>query len=473
MKQSLPPIDSAAPSAGMHSADAAISNPRLTGSLLIDLYRIFLFVLMVGYYAALVVAVINLGTFTLALFEVSLLAHPPLLALYGAFVLVSITLLCQMARVLWKGVLGLVTTMHDDEPAMLEGLALAKSDYPELYATVAEVARRVDAPLPDEIRVTSRGDGYVTERRHFSIAPARKLVLVLGLPHLSVLSVNELKVILAHELAHFRRGDTSLGVFVYRFLESLRVTIDDLSRRSSRWINPLYPFCALYFYLFLVLSAPIRRHQELRADCYSAAAYGGEFAAKTLIKEWLIAHQFDAAAASYNPSEVQAIDGQPLDVFTWFAASTWRDLSPEGYIYLQRRLEEEERPSFWDAYPTMNVRMKTMRSFGGRPPAGRTPARRLFHNFRQLQRQMHAELFADGQPSSALADALQEERLVRPRQMSPALAGADWRHAFRTSAARRHAFAHRRRPLLRGVRLRVALPVETVYWSQRLGGERQ
>jgi len=182
-------------------------------------------------------------------------------------------------------------------------------------------------------------------------------------------------------------------VFVYRFLESLRLTIDDLARSPLRWVNPLFYFCRLYFHLFMRLSAPIRRQQELRADCFSAAAYGGELAARTLIKEWLVAHRFDAFAASYDEEASRHANGRPQNVFRWFARS-WRELSAEGQAYLEGRLVEEEAASFWDSYPAMFVRLATMRGFEenlmGREPG---PARELLRDFADIEQRLHEELF--------------------------------------------------------------------------------
>jgi len=404
-----------------HYAESQVSfgGSRRTESLLIDFYRLLLFVLILAYYSALVVATIKLAEWAVALFDERIFSDPLGVVVYAIYIAVAIPLGVQMTWLLARGMFGLVTTLHDESSDKVDGLLLLRDDHPELYAKVAEVARRVDAPAPDEIRVACGGDCYVTERRRFSFATDRKLVLVLGLPHLCVLTVTELKVILAHELAHFRRGDTSLGVFVYRFLESLRLTIDDLSRSRLRLFNPLYFFCRAYFQLFMNLSAPIRRQQELRADCFSAAAYGGELAARTLIKEWLVAHRFDAFAASYDEEASRNGNGRPQNVFRWFARS-WRELSAEGQTYLEGRLIEEETASFWDPYPAMHVRLATMRGFEenlmGREPS---PARDLLCDFAEIEQRLHEELFgAFRRPIRSAQSQRGERRGTLAREMA-------------------------------------------------------
>src|SRR5690606_27425297 len=124
---------------------------------------------------------------------------------------------------LWRGMVGLVTQQHDDAPERLIGAVLSREHHPELYAAVAEVGELVRSPAPDEIRLSYRAECFALEQRSFGLSTDRSLTLVIGLPQLEVLTLNELKVIVAHELAHFGGGDTRLGVFVFRFLKALQL----------------------------------------------------------------------------------------------------------------------------------------------------------------------------------------------------------------------------------------------------------
>lgn len=311
----------------------------------------------------------------------------------AGFLAVGVVLLVHLGRHLWRVVAGLVTAIHDDTPETLAGLPLALEDYPDLYALVAEVGERTCAPLPDEIRVTYQAECYVTEQRRFSLFTKRQLVLVLGMPHLAVLTDVELRVVVAHELAHFQRGDTTLGVFIYRFLSSLRAAADELRSRWWRFIDPLYWLSLAWFHMLLVLQGPMQRSQELRADRVSAAAYGGTLASRTLLKEWLLSRQFEVAVGAYDPQEARGPRGEPLNVFRWFVGR-WREFSIAAHDYLEQRLAEEEQPSLFDSHPPTRSRTQAMRAYPDQSLPRARPAWALLPGFAALEQQLHAWLFA-------------------------------------------------------------------------------
>jgi len=375
---------------------------RTTGSVRIDVYRLVLFLLILAYYGGWIVAIVQLTELTLRLPRVEWFESPGWFVAYYFYLRLMLPFLYRAARHVWRGMYGLVTSQHDEADAEIEGLPLGREEHPELYAAVAEVARRVGAPSPDEILVSHKAECYVSERRHFAWRTDRRLVLVLGLPHLCVLSLAEMQVILAHELGHFHRGDTSLGVFAFRFLESLRTATDERAARRFRHFDPVYIAARLYFHLFLYLAAPIRRFQELRADGFSASAYGGDLAVRTLLKEWHLALQFDGAVASFEPDEDSSDDDLAPTVFDWFARD-WRGLSDEGQAYLERRLSEEERPSFSDSHPTTAVRIAALREYAAVEAADSRPARQLIPNLRSLKQRLHDRVFrADMVPTAPL-----------------------------------------------------------------------
>jgi Zn-dependent protease with chaperone function len=293
----------------------------------------------------------------------------------------GLLLLRVVSHLIYAGA-SLVTTAYDAVPEARMGIELDESKFPRVFAAVREVAADVSAPAPDEIRVSSDPETLTVELRQFGISTQRRLVMILSLPQLAIMSAAELRVILAHELSHFR--DTWVRVFLSRFLDFLRRSAK--KHRWRRWVDPIYWFDWLYFRMSDLLATPIQRHQELRADCRSAAAYGGDFAARTLLKDWLLQNQYLIAETSYHS------EGGSDNFFAWFR-ERWRDFSPDAEDYLLRRLEAEEKPSFWDPDPTTAQRVYLMRTY---PPKGipsPSPARELFDDFSDIERQLHATMY--------------------------------------------------------------------------------
>ncbi len=306
------------------------------------------------------------------------------LAMLGVF---AVRLLVHI----WRAIVALVTPVHDIQERDVSGVPLANGDSPEILRVVREVCDRVGAPLPDEIRIAHLPECYAAELREFGVRTRRRLIVVLGLPHLVVLNVSEIKVILAHELSHIALGDTRVEVFTYRFVDHLRHIA--MPSRPAWWrrLDPVLWICLGTFHLLCRLAAPVRRQNELRADSVSSAAYGGELAARTLLKDWLLNHEFHATVASFE-------HGLPLtepvgDNVYARLASRWRELSAAGRAYLERRLAQEEETSFWDTHPTVTQRLRLMRQYGDNESEDVRPARAALPDFEELCARLHPLVF--------------------------------------------------------------------------------
>ncbi len=269
-----------------------------------------------------------------------------------------------------------------------------------LVEAVGSVADQVQAKMPDEIRITPQAECYVLELRRFSLWAKRKVILVLGLPHISILTLDELRVVLAHELAHLSNGDTRLAVFVFRFQRYLTIVLETLAKKWWHLIDPIYWYASTYRILFLAIASPLYRILELRADYVSARVYGAEAAVNTLLKEWMLSTLFDSAVATHQHDD-GAVGGRPHpNIFREFAYD-WSDFSSAGTEYLERRLVEEEEKfsySHWDSHPLMKQRIRAMREQCGptqetQATADAMPARILLGDeLTQIEDELHDRL---------------------------------------------------------------------------------
>jgi len=101
-----------------------------------------------------------------------------------------------------------------------EGPVLRRSDAPELYALVDEVARVVGTRGVDLIMPDTKFNAGVT-----TCGVRGRRLLVLGLPLWEILTPQQRVALLGHELAHYSNGDTRHGLVVgtaYRSLATWR-----------------------------------------------------------------------------------------------------------------------------------------------------------------------------------------------------------------------------------------------------------
>ena len=352
-------------------------------------YGLFLIGLIVGYYGIMVYFAGQLLSWSLILMRTAFQStQVGWIVVAAVGILVLVFLLIRTIRHLIYASAGLVTDVNESVPEANEGIEIQRGEYPQLFELIDTVGDAVGSPRPDEVRVHHPPESFTLEMRRFGIQTKRRLILVLSVPQMGVFTTAELGVILAHELSHFGGGYTRLIVFLDRFANSLRTSTEAIGTRWWHWFDPIYWFNFGYLRAFVLLSAPLQRHQELLADRVSAEIFGGEVAARTLLKDWLLSNQFLSAIGSYEPNE----NGEaPENIFSWFR-QRWRDFSTDGEDYLLRRLESQQQPSFWYDDPTIPERVQLMRKFPPQDIEPIRPVRELVANLDALEDRLHEEV---------------------------------------------------------------------------------
>ncbi|HKV98932.1 MAG TPA: M48 family metallopeptidase [Vicinamibacterales bacterium] len=147
------------------------------------------------------------------------------------------------------------------------GPQLHEAAQPRLFSMIREVAGRTAEAMPAEVFLVPDVNAYVAQRGGFGGFGGQR-IMGLGLPLLTVLTVDELKAVLAHEFGHYRGGDVSLGPLVYRTRAAIGRTLQET---AGSFIAA--PFRA-YGRVFLRVSSSVSRHQEFVADRVAADAVG-------------------------------------------------------------------------------------------------------------------------------------------------------------------------------------------------------
>ena len=148
----------------------------------------------------------------------------------------------------------------------------------KLRALIAETARAVGEPAPDELYVLASVNAFASRRGGFLGIGGRR-ILGIGLPLLSALEQDEVRAVIAHELGHHHAGDLLLGPWVHRTRMAVAVALARLEGASFALHLPF----ALYARLFLRLTRQASREQELAADAIAGRVAGADAAARALI----------------------------------------------------------------------------------------------------------------------------------------------------------------------------------------------
>jgi Zn-dependent protease with chaperone function len=174
------------------------------------------------------------------------------------------------------------------------GKQLDRAHHPRLWEFVDKLARAMGVSGPDAIVVGLEPNFYVTEAN--IICPDGKLTgrtMYLSAPLCRLFSLDELKSVLAHELAHYKGRDTQ---FSRRFYPIYRGATEGLVRiaqsfsgrdngsASNLVLMPAY--CMLSYFLgsFSEAEKKIGRDRELAADAEAATIGSARTIATALVK---------------------------------------------------------------------------------------------------------------------------------------------------------------------------------------------
>jgi Zn-dependent protease with chaperone function len=302
------------------------------------------------------------------------------------------------------------------------GPLLREDDAPGIYVVLAEMARKVGVAPPDEVRLTYLPCCGVLEQRTWAgLRPGRR-VLVLGLPLVYVLSVEEFRAAVAHELAHLSRGDAALAFMLSHFVDALDQSIEHGAATPWGWLNPCVVFAWLVRGAFRVLSSPLARYQEYRADAVAASVCGGDVAANSLRNAALVQPIFKEVLCDYHPVVIA-----DANLYQFFRAA-WDAIADPLKEEIKESLVHEERAAFFSVHPTLRVRLRRLDRFASHREPDTRPARRLFARRRELEGILHDYIYRRRTPQ--LTVFRPASRVATSRAFVPMVRIAQTRHRF-------------------------------------------
>jgi Zn-dependent protease with chaperone function len=300
------------------------------------------------------------------------------------------------------------------------GPVIEPAAQPRLFAEIAKIAGEFDEPMPSAVYLMFEPNAWVAQRGGMLGAGSRR-VMALGLPLLSVLTVSELRSVLAHEFAHYYGGDTSLGPWIRKAQESLGRSLQSLTSDTG-----LFSFLSrmayiallrllvvgvfvLYWKLFLRLTLLASRQWEYRADELACAVGGAEPLLSGLSK-------IDGAAFAW-PSFWQSEAVPPLEAgfrpplaegFARFLAAP----SVSGKVEsLVAEHQKNAKPNAFDTHPTFKQRSSRASSLPYETPdLNDAPALSLFDSVPDME-------------LSALQPLIREAKIAPPKPVAWELIG--------------------------------------------------
>lgn len=184
-------------------------------------------------------------------------------------------------------------------PRRVYGVVAPTQTYPQLAATLSEVAGRVGVKAPKWVIVYPGAGFYITRRMLWGHAPLPQVAIGVGAASLALMNDHELRAVLAHELAHYQHEHTFFARFFGGAESALRHVIDGLragidhnysgghARMNSAfgnlgeaigtavvWVVTI-PLRLLWF-IFHMIRLRLSRANEYEADAIAVEQYGAQ-----------------------------------------------------------------------------------------------------------------------------------------------------------------------------------------------------
>jgi Zn-dependent protease with chaperone function len=208
-----------------------------------------------------------------------------------------------------------------------DGSPITTATAPMLVDTVNELRIRLDAPPVDILVLDSSANAGVLQQSRFGPFGPYRNVLVIGLPLLQALPLDELRAVIAHELAHLARRHGHLGAWVYRLRKAYPELLERLENKG--WTAAVVRvFFERYVPYFDLCTLAMARAHEFEADRLAAEICRPAVVAAALRRSVLLDRFL--AERKQLPAPAEAIDGDADD--------RWADLL-DSHPSVARRLQ--------------------------------------------------------------------------------------------------------------------------------------
>lgn len=268
------------------------------------------------------------------------------------------------------------------------GPRLYAVNHPDIFRLIGEVARATKQPMPQEVYLINGANAAVTVDRA-AIGDNKRRIVMLGIPLLQVLTISQLKAVLAHEYGHYVSGDTTLGPLIYGTRVAIERTLHLLGR------SPLRKPFLWYGRLYLRVTLSISRAQELVADRISAQVAGARNAAEALIATG----RAGLAWGTYWNGEVAPIlnSGFLPPIAQGFA--TYLSAAPIASALddAAQKLMKTRSAETFDTHPPLGERLRELKmlSPGKAAPADEPLAITLIRDVAKLERELLSTMNAE------------------------------------------------------------------------------
>jgi Zn-dependent protease with chaperone function len=162
------------------------------------------------------------------------------------------------------------------------GIALKPAQAPALFAMIENLRQSLGAPRFHDVLMTDEFNAGVVQTPRLGIFGWHRNTLLIGLPLMKSLSVEQFKAVLAHEFGHLAKGHGRVSNWLYRQRLRWSRLAEVLESNRSKGGFLFRPFLNRFAPYFNAYSFPLARANEYEADATAVRLTSARAAAEAL-----------------------------------------------------------------------------------------------------------------------------------------------------------------------------------------------
>ncbi|MGK7871773.1 MAG: M48 family metalloprotease [Xenococcaceae cyanobacterium] len=164
-----------------------------------------------------------------------------------------------------------------------EGIELNRKQVPQLFALVDELTAALKAPKFHHILLTDELNAAVLQRPRFGFLGWQQNYLLLGLPLMQALSIEQFRAVVAHELGHLSGNHSRFSSWIYRVRKIWFEVAQNYQNKEQGGFFLFNSFFNWYEPFFSAYTFVLARANEYEADRCAAELAGVQNKAEALI----------------------------------------------------------------------------------------------------------------------------------------------------------------------------------------------
>ena len=236
-----------------------------------------------------------------------------------------------------------------------EGKPMRAADAPRLFDMVNEVRRATNGPEVHKLLLTGDLNAGIVQRPRLGVLGWQENYLLIGLPLLHALSLQEFRAVLAHEFGHLSGNHSRFSGWIYRVRQTWSQILQNIQHNRRRGAEVIFEkFFNWYAPYFSAYSFVLARVQEYEADRCAMELSGKQVAAQALInmelKSCVIEQKFLPDLFKKADDEVDP----PKDAFTRMLSALAEPIADDqrklwlGQCLMRRHNYDDTHPALVD-----------------------------------------------------------------------------------------------------------------------------